>query len=76
MGIDSAPCKKTLIYESKTCYNKTSKSLTYANGNVLRGGVKVWYNKMTAKTAVFGLQLRERDGRNEKETNAGNIGNA
>ena len=38
------------------------------------GGVKVWYNKMTAKTAVFGLQLRERDGRNEKETNAGNIG--
>ena len=40
------------------------------------GGVKVWYNKMTAKTAVFGLQLRERDGRNEKETNAGNFGNA
>ena len=31
---------------------------------------------MTAKTAVFGLQLRERDGRNEKETNAGDIGNA
>ena len=40
------------------------------------GGVKVWYNKMTAKTAVFGLQLRERDGRNEKETNAGNSGDA
>ena len=38
------------------------------------GGVKVWYNNMTAKTAVFGLQLRERDGRNEKETNAGNTG--
>ena len=30
------------------------------------GGVKVWYNNVTAKTAVFGLQLRERDGRNEK----------
>ena len=40
------------------------------------GGVKVWYNNTTAKTAVFGLQLRERDGRNEKETNAGNFGNA
>lgn len=39
-------------------------------------GVKVWYNNMTAKTAVFGLQLWERDGRNEKETNAGDIGNA
>lgn len=31
---------------------------------------------MTVKTAVFGLQPRERDGRNEKETNAGNVGNA
>ena len=40
------------------------------------GGVKVWYNNMTAKTAVFGIQLRERVGRNEKETNVGNIGNA
>ena len=48
MGNDSAPCKKTLICESKPCYNKTSKSLTYANGNVLRG-VKVWYNNMTEK---------------------------
>lgn len=38
------------------------------------GGVKVWYNNMTAKTAVFSLQPRERDGRNEKETNAGNTG--
>ena len=38
------------------------------------GGVKVWYNKMTAKTAVFGLQLRERDGRNEKENFTCNIG--
>lgn len=40
------------------------------------GGAKVWYNNMTAKTAVFSLQPRERDGRNEKETNAGNFGNA
>lgn len=31
---------------------------------------------MTAKTAVFSLQPWERDGRNEKETNAGNFGNA
>ena len=38
------------------------------------GGVKVWYNNMTAKTAVFSLQPRERDGRNEKETNAGDAG--
>ena len=40
------------------------------------GGVKVWYNNTTAKTAVFSLQPWERDGRNEKETNAGDIGNA
>ena len=40
------------------------------------GGVKVWYNNMTAKTAVFSLLLWERDGRNEKETNAGNVGSA
>lgn len=39
------------------------------------GGIKVWYNNMTAKTAVFSLPLWERDGRNEKETNAGDIGN-
>ena len=31
---------------------------------------------MTVKTAVFSLQPRERDGRNEKETNVGNAGNA
>ena len=40
------------------------------------GGVQVWYNNTTAKTAVFSLQPWERDGRNEKETNAGNVGNA
>jgi len=40
------------------------------------GGGKGMVNNTIAKTAVFGLQLRERDGRNEKETNAGNIGNA
>ena len=51
-----SPGCKAKTYESKVCFHKTSKSKTYTNQNVLRGGkymVKLYYKLITVNFSNF-----------------------